>query len=544
VEQFTAFREVRSPHWHTRRQQVAQAFLNQFVRQNFAEIEEIPWEEHIVPIQLPAAERAIYLELDHFLQALDYNIKKSKAKVDNDRDRRQQEALGNSKTAEEALIKRCSHFDLDSSEPAEEKASKGKVAKKKAAKEKAAKGKPGKGKPGKGKPGKGKPGKGKPAQEEEEESDEEEEESVEEEDESDEEEDESVEEKPIQENAVQACDYIVADRKEQLSSCREDIRRTLRDALAQYEEIPKDEWQANGGPRNNDKRPRDLFTEFVEQCRNQGVGDPEANYDIRVLLDEAFAKIRGFKVTTIYSDGSVANPKISAPRIKAVTKGEGVKGDGSENYKLDNFEKIDQLKSKVIYLRGLARKELAGRHRSLRYFTVVRDLQKSAIEKKVLKVFCPGCKTEIVEASKIAVLSSCGHMGCYDCLEKAARLSECLADECTAATRALSVVRADCLGSEDKRDGIGRHHGKKLEKIVELIKDRIPKEDKILLFVQFPDLMEKVVKILTESDIKFFKIAGSGAKQSATVEAFQNDTSKDGVRVMLLNVTAESSSGA
>lgn len=33
VEAFTAFRELRSPNWHTRRHEVAQAFLNQFVRQ-------------------------------------------------------------------------------------------------------------------------------------------------------------------------------------------------------------------------------------------------------------------------------------------------------------------------------------------------------------------------------------------------------------------------------------------------------------------------------------------------------------------------------
>ena len=143
---------------------MAQAFLNKFVRQNYAEIDEIPYEEHIVPVQLPAAERAIYLELEHYLQALDYNVQKSKAKVDNDRDRRQQEALGDSKTAEEALIKRCSHFDLDNSRSEEE-------------------------------------------------------------------------------NAVQACDVIVEDRKSQLRSCREDIRRSLRDALAQYNQVPKKEWE-------------------------------------------------------------------------------------------------------------------------------------------------------------------------------------------------------------------------------------------------------------------------------------------------------------
>ena len=62
---------------------------------------------------MPAAERAIYLELKHHLDALDMVLKKSKLKSDSDRDKRLQESLGQSDSAEEALLKRCSHFDLD-----------------------------------------------------------------------------------------------------------------------------------------------------------------------------------------------------------------------------------------------------------------------------------------------------------------------------------------------------------------------------------------------------------------------------------------------
>ena len=40
-------------------------------------------------------------------------LKKSKLKSESDRDRRLQESLGASDSAEEALLKRCSHFDLD-----------------------------------------------------------------------------------------------------------------------------------------------------------------------------------------------------------------------------------------------------------------------------------------------------------------------------------------------------------------------------------------------------------------------------------------------
>ena len=47
---------------------MAQRFLDRFVRQNIAEIDEIRSEEIPVDIQLRPAERAIYLELDHYLQ--------------------------------------------------------------------------------------------------------------------------------------------------------------------------------------------------------------------------------------------------------------------------------------------------------------------------------------------------------------------------------------------------------------------------------------------------------------------------------------------
>jgi hypothetical protein len=71
AEKFHAFREVHSPAWHCRRDDLAQIFLDQFVRQNIAEIDDIPTVEHIHKFRLPASEGAVYLELEHHLQALD-----------------------------------------------------------------------------------------------------------------------------------------------------------------------------------------------------------------------------------------------------------------------------------------------------------------------------------------------------------------------------------------------------------------------------------------------------------------------------------------
>lgn len=96
VEKFHSFREVRSLEWHAHRHELGQGFLDQFVRQNIAEIDEIPWEEKIEKVNLPAAERAIYLELEHHLRALDMTIKRGR-KTESDREKRLAQALGESK---------------------------------------------------------------------------------------------------------------------------------------------------------------------------------------------------------------------------------------------------------------------------------------------------------------------------------------------------------------------------------------------------------------------------------------------------------------
>jgi len=64
--------------------------------QNIAEIDEIPCSSEVQKVILPAAERAIYLELEHHLRALDMTIKRTK-KTESDREKRLNNALGDSK---------------------------------------------------------------------------------------------------------------------------------------------------------------------------------------------------------------------------------------------------------------------------------------------------------------------------------------------------------------------------------------------------------------------------------------------------------------
>lgn len=117
LESMSHYLELRSVQWHERRHIQAQRFMDCFVRQNIAEIDEIPYTEKEATVQLPAAERAIYLELETHLRSLEMNNKsaqRSKKHSLGDRDARMQRAIINAETAEEALLKCCNHFNLSS----------------------------------------------------------------------------------------------------------------------------------------------------------------------------------------------------------------------------------------------------------------------------------------------------------------------------------------------------------------------------------------------------------------------------------------------
>ena len=105
--------QLQSPKWHAQRHKHAQRFLDQFARQNTAEISEIITKHELKAVNLPAAERAIFLELQQQVITQDMKLRESgKAEIDNDRTKRLNHLMRVSKTPEEALLKCCSHFEL------------------------------------------------------------------------------------------------------------------------------------------------------------------------------------------------------------------------------------------------------------------------------------------------------------------------------------------------------------------------------------------------------------------------------------------------
>ncbi|KAH7064622.1 hypothetical protein B0J12DRAFT_693058 [Macrophomina phaseolina] len=106
-ELFQTFSERRSAAWHERRHTHAQAFLDAFARQNFAEIGEVKCHETLKSVILPLDHRAIYEELSSHLKGRNMTMTKLSYET-GDRAMRIRHCMRDSNTAEEALVHCCS----------------------------------------------------------------------------------------------------------------------------------------------------------------------------------------------------------------------------------------------------------------------------------------------------------------------------------------------------------------------------------------------------------------------------------------------------
>lgn len=355
-----------------------------------------------------------------------------------DRNARLEEALSDSKTAEEALLKRCCHFTLDLKNTARDAKS-----------------------------------------------------------------------------AQEACEFISGDRSTQLTACEGDLYRMINVAVGLHLYIRK-----KGQYGVNDQE-RQHFREWVNSVlgAKHNHGDAEAETRLVGVLERC-GFVNGAWPT------EVADPK----SVTKVDKKEGV----------DDVKW--RLREQTHLLRRLS-KELVARVRSLRFFEVVRKLQRNGKEAQlVLEGSACEHKPSTHPDTPMAVLSCCGHVSCHDCMLAAAQNQVCPKgkDNCQAAVRHTNIVKVKSLGIEGELSS-GRY-GAKLQKLVDLIHS-IPKDQRILVFLQWEDLVPKVSEALNAGKIRHAKLYGSVKNKASTLDTFQSGDS-DSARVLLLKINDASAAGS
>mgnify|MGYP001587422835 FL=1 len=291
-------------------------------------------------------------------------------------------------------------------------------------------------------------------------------------------------------DAPRVCDTILATRTAQYDNCETELRNLVCTCAEMHRKLTRVNFYhpAQGGKPADDK-PFLAFLKDVRfriSCSRRSPALTTRLLQIQNVGDtETRAVLKALAATAGSVDGKVGSRPPGAPAVQGMDAFVEAKkkGTSDEEYRLS---RIWLLRENCHLLRQLCQ-ELVGRHRSKRYFACVRDVQRG----------------DIPNASNLAILSCCGHIGPVEDVQDAAKRFTCVEQSCKAPVLPSNVVLASALGVE----GGSGEFGIKLQTLVDLI-DIIPAGDRILIFVQFDELYAKVEEALRSYGIPTASLTG------------------------------------
>ncbi|GLA20261.1 hypothetical protein AnigIFM62618_008833 [Aspergillus niger] len=481
-----AFQSLRAPYselWHEHRHKLAQRFLDRFARKNVAEIDEIPSSEHIIVVQPSPAERVVYLELYRQLMTYNRQLRRSgRGRFSSDQVDRLDEIIGSSATAEEALLKRCSSLALHGRWNKD----------------------------------------GEPE--------------------------------------LTTCASLIAIREKQLGDLKSDINMKLKLAAWLYCCFESDCHH---------------FHKFIESIFRDDFGDMAITQEFYSLLRAAFYESKaddwehffaapGEQLPDDESSASdaendnesselVANdgldhssrPKVakhSNQRIQA-RKASGSKRseESSEKTGVSLPKKPEQaceveplLKEATTVIRSLV-VEWVLRKSALRTLTAMQLLLTGA---GLLQ--CNGCYCQLQVIENTNVSGHCGHTLCMNCVSETLQREECVVHGCRGSGRKFNIIEASTLGGVSV-DKSAKYGGSKLDKLIEIL-NGIPSNERALIFIQYPELIEVASKALDLAKIKHTAILTTDRKSMQKIEQFQQ-TSFGEDKALILNLGGEMAAG-
>ena len=570
AEQFRAFGYSHTAAWHISRQAHAQKFLDMYASKNVAEIGVIKSLMHLRQHFLGAAETILNAELQQQLQATDLRlVLHGKNKMDNDRLRRMRDLLHGCKIAAECLLRSCSYFDLETPRPTEAKLSEDAM----------------------------------DVDDDENElsedamdvddnenelsedamdyeyddenelsegsmdSDDDDENVLSEYAMDDEDEDnvqgfneeENVEVPSPAPTVLKVCETLITTRENQMSAVIEELNANLLHAAFLEQQCAR-----APNPEHRDAH----YRQWKLGIEGAGLRDPTATSNLRHCLSAVSARLDHDTEELYYRDPptpaelkkekEAANKRKIRDKAKRTAARKAEKAGKSKNREVPEVIKdeddVDPKPSKIDkndfdtyastlrkltgHLRGLA-SELTSRTRSLRFARGAQDLYHwyTGLGEPPE---CSACNHVMHDHDNISINIRCGHLTCKHCIQGTKII--CAVDGCGEGSESYRLRKAvDLVG-----DGKTWPYGSKMGNIIALI-NSLPKDDQVLLFVQFEDVMLKMAVVLEAANISNHALSSKSSKargqMSDKMIDFQENSGPTKKRVLLLNPSNETAAG-
>ena len=371
----------------------------------------------------------------------------------------------------------------------------------------------------------------------------------------------------------EVCEKLITTRESQLNALTVELGANLILAewlLKQCAHAPKPEHQGT------------QYTQWKSGIEKAGHQDPVATSNLRHYLSSAPAKVDSETEELYYRDkptakelkeekqrASTRGKQEKGKRLAAKKAGKGPQEKGKRNaakkarkgpqnedeeiivndnepthaddlkpikIDKDDFENFAQvLRLLTGHLRSLAR-ELTSRTRSLRFARGAQELYQFYTDLGEPPT-CNSCDRVILDQGSISINIRCGHLTCEECIQTTKPI--CAVDGCAEGSESYCLrTVVDLVG--DKRTW---HYGSKCGHIVALI-NSLPKDEQVLLFVQFENLMPKMAAVLEAAKISHYALSKSAGRQLVPMmNDFQENDTPNKKRVLILNPSDETAAG-
>lgn len=276
-------------------------------------------------------------------------------------------------------------------------------------------------------------------------------------------------------------------------------------------------------------------------------GDFEVQKDMQAMMRFAECSYDPRDKESMFRDPQDFDAHIKAADAKAKATGKKVSNKEKNKDLLSLAQLEPQGKPRDEQLRkatkslGQIAAALVSSKRSMRLFDTVQQIEAHAAASKSNRttLTCACCGRAVSDLHKFSVLIDCGHLFCKKCL--GSMDGQCGSAACQARYNSHEIFCASSFGVAGKKSKTKRF-GAKIEKLIKLIKS-IPKEEQVLLFVQFDPLRKAIKMAFNESNITFAELR-TDSKAASVLNGFQEADVADQDQVLMLDIGGESAAGA